>query len=182
MPNPFAPGLSSPTNQNMSALRGYQADAWRGGLSGDQFAGLQSIYGPGSSVMDIWRGEKDIQNDPQAQVYRNDWLDYVRTFVPIENELIASYRNLGDRREAQGLAVQDVNRGFDQAQAAFKDRLGRYGLAMTPAQQAEQQRRSDFTRGLAEVEGINRTSRRMDDRDMELMTSGVRAPSFTAGG
>lgn len=167
--------------RNAQDVRAYKPDSWRGGLSGTQFAGLQDIYGPNASAQDIYRGEQEIAGDPLAQLYRRDWLSYLRDFAGPggpEDQLIGSYRNLGDRREARGLALQDVNRGFDQAQAALGDRLGRYGLAMTPQQQAEQQRRSGFSRGLAEVEAINRTSRRMDDRDMELMTTGARAPAL----
>jgi hypothetical protein len=165
-------------NRNTRAIDRYRQDEWFSDLSGAGLADLRAIYGRDASEHDIWRGEQELAGDPLAQLYRRDWQDYLRTFVPIENELIGSYRNLDDRREAQGLAVAGVNRGFDQAQAALGDRLGRYGLAMTPTQQAEQQRRSNFARGLAEVGAINNTSRRMDDRDMELMTTGARAPAL----
>jgi hypothetical protein len=150
-------------------------------MTPEQQANLRAIYGQDASIREIAGGQREVASDPLAQLYRRDWLDYLRDFAGPggpEDQLIGSYRNLGDRREARGLALQDVNRGFDQAQAALGDRLGRYGLAMTPQQQAEQQRRSQFARGLAEVGAINNTSRRMDDRDVALMTTGVRAPAL----
>lgn len=110
-----------------------------------------------------------------ARLYRSDYENLIRRATPVENELIGSYRNPGQRREAQTAAVGDVNQSFDLAQAGLADRMRSYGL---PKQNmANQERRSQFARGLSEIEAINRTGRRIDNRDAELMTSGVRPQS-----
>lgn len=115
-----------------------------------------------------------------AALYRRDYENYRRRFVPIENELLGAYRNTADRREAIQTGLADVNAGFDRAQDAFRDQLRGRGLALTPEQEAFQQKRSDFQRGLAEVTAINRTNRRFDQRDRELLTTGVAPQSALA--
>lgn len=110
-----------------------------------------------------------------ARLYRSDYENLIRRATPVENELIGSYRNGTQVRDAQIGAIGEVNKSFDLAQAGLADRLRSYGL---PQQnQANQQRRSQFARGLSEIEAINRTGRRIYNRDAELMTSGVQPQS-----
>jgi hypothetical protein len=110
-----------------------------------------------------------------ARLYRSDYENLIRRATPVENELIGSYRNGTQVRDAQIGAIGEVNKSFDLAQAGLADRMRSYGL---PQQnQANQQRRSQFARGLSEIEAINRTGRRIYNRDAELMTSGVQPQS-----
>ena len=119
--------------------------------------------------------EQNSAENTLARLYRSDYENLIRRATPVENELIASYRNPAQRQQAQAAAVGDVNKSFDLAQSGLADRLRSYGL---PQQnQANQQRRSQFARGLSEIEAINRTGRRIDNRDAELMTSGVQPQS-----
>lgn len=115
----------------------------------------------------------EINRNGLAQLYRRDYDTYRRRFVPIEDELLDAYDNVGDRREAISTGLADISSSFARSQADLQDQLRSRGLALTPEQQAFQQRRSDFQRGVAEVTSINRTNRRFDERDRGLLTTGV---------
>lgn len=119
-------------------------------------------------------------DDRLAGQYRKDYADYLRRYSWGENELLGAYRNTADRREAIQTGLADVNASFDRSQDAFRDQLRGRGLALTPEQEAFQKKRSDFQRGLAEVVSINRTNRRFDERDRELLTTGVAPQSALA--
>ena len=86
---------------------------------------------------------------------RDQWANYVSTFVPMENQLreFAMDRNAPD--EAMAEASQNVNQAFDAQQGSTTRRLRGLGLQLSGDEQQAQQRSTGLARSLADVQAQN---------------------------
>jgi hypothetical protein len=94
-------------------------------------------------------------SDTYAALTREQWENYVTTFVPIENQLIQYATN--DQQpliEAQA-AGQQVRDQFGQAGANEQRRLQSLGITLSPQEAAASGRQTDNDRALAMVQGQN---------------------------
>ena len=83
--------------------------------------------------------------DAYAKLTRDQWYDYVNTFVPIENKLIQYATDPTVVSGAMENASQGVTGAFDAAQAGAARRLQGLGTSLD----ADEQKASDRSYGLA---------------------------------
>lgn len=90
-----------------------------------------------------------------AALTREQWANYVGTFVPIENQMIQMATDPMAATNAMNEASQNVNQAFDAQAGATERRFRGLGLQLTPEQQAAQQRATGLSRSLADVQAQN---------------------------
>lgn len=110
-------------------------------------------------------------SDTLATIYRSQWEDYKARFVPLENEVMGAYKNPSLYRAAEDQARGGVYQTF--ANQPTQRNLSRYGVQMSPEQQAAVQRNMQLTRSATAANAVNETRRRMSERDEEIMVGGV---------
>ena len=94
-------------------------------------------------------------SDTYAALTRDQWANYVNTFVPIENQLIAYATDAGKPLEAMAQASQSVNAAYDAQVGATERRLRGLGVSLTDDEQAAQQRSFGLSKSLADVNAQN---------------------------
>jgi hypothetical protein len=111
----------------------------------------------------------------ETALARSQYADYKRRYQPIEDLLMSSYNNAGMMRtrldDTQGL----VNRGFENAAGMQQRTLSRYGVQVSPQQQAQQQRSQQLVQAAGMTDAINESRRAMAQRDEELLAGGLTA-------
>jgi len=100
-------------------------------------------------------GSKTYASDTFAAVTRQQWADYVNTFVPIENSLIRYATDPTVVSGAMADASQGVNQAFDAQEGATQRNLKGLGVALTPEEQIAQTRSTGLARSLADVGSQN---------------------------
>jgi hypothetical protein len=130
-------------------------------------AGLASILGAtraGSpNIFGVDRNSKSYASDSYAAMTRQQWADYISTFVPIENQLIDYAMNANTPRDAMAEASRDVSSAFDAQEASTARRLKGLGVVLSPEEQAAQKRSFGLAKSLADV-GAQNTARDLTTR------------------
>lgn len=108
-----------------------------------------------SNILGVQTGTKTYANDTFAALTRQQWADYVSTFVPIENQLIDYAMNPQTVTNAMAEASQDVNAAYSAQEGATQRRLRGLGVALDPDQQRAQQRSFGLSKSLADVGAQN---------------------------
>ncbi len=98
---------------------------------------------------------KTYANDTFAAITRQQWNNYVSTFVPIENNLIKYATDPNVVTSAMSGASKDVNSAYDAQQGATQRKLTGLGVSLSPDEQAAQTKSSGLQRSLADVQGQN---------------------------
>lgn len=111
----------------------------------------------------VSRTSKTYAGDTYAALTRQQWADYVNTFVPVENQLIDYATNPSVVTNAMDKASQGVGAAFDAQVASTERRLKGLGVTLSPEEQAAQQRSFGLTRALADV-GAQNTARDLTTR------------------
>jgi len=111
--------------------------------------------------------------DTQAELYRQQFDDYVARFGDKEQELVDSYGNVSLRNAQIATAKNYSRQGFDNAEKAEEITRSRYGVSRNQQEQRDHDRRFNQARGLAEVDIANRTRQHMVDRDRQMLTTGM---------
>lgn len=93
--------------------------------------------------------------DTYAALTRDQWANYVSTFVPIENQLREFAMDRNAPNEAMAEASQNVNQAFDAQQGSTTRRLRGLGLQLSGDEQQAQQRSTGLARSLADVQAQN---------------------------
>jgi len=101
------------------------------------------------------QSSKTYASDTYAAMTRQQWANYVSTFVPLENQLIqyATDPNVVSNNMAE--ASRDVNASFDAQEGAFQRRMRGLGVTLDADQQQARQRQTGLTRALADVNAQN---------------------------
>jgi hypothetical protein len=97
-----------------------------------------------------------------ADLTREQWADYVNTFVPIENQLIAEAMDPNAANEAMTSASQNVSDAFSTQQGATDRRVRGLGLQLTADQRTAADRATNLSKSLTDVGAQNAA------RDMTL--------------
>jgi hypothetical protein len=118
-----------------------------------------SFSGPGSNY-----AQKTF-----AALTRDQWAEYVSTFVPIENQLIEYATNPQVAADAMTEASQDVNAAFDAREGTIDRRLKGLGVALSPEEQAAQKRSFGLARSLADVQAQNIAGQTTRQRQMSVL-------------
>lgn len=94
-------------------------------------------------------------SDLFASATRQQWSQYVNTFVPIENKLISYATDPNTVSNAMAGAHQDVTDAFTAQQGATQRRLASLGTTLAPDEQQAQNLSSGLTQSLADVQAQN---------------------------
>jgi hypothetical protein len=117
-------------------------------------AGIPQYTTP-ASAYGINPNSKTYANDTFAAITRDQWQNYVSTFVPIENQLIKYATDPTVVSNAMSDASQGVNQAFDAQQGATQRRLKGLGVSLSPDEQVASTRATGLQRGLADVQAQN---------------------------
>lgn len=115
-------------------------------------------------------------SDPDVklgQIYRDQWDDYLTRFVPIEDELIATYNNPEVHKRVIGAAMGRAETGFDAARGSYGRSMARYGMSPDTQVKAETERNFNLDRAGALVDAKNRTRQGLVERDAGMLAGGV---------
>lgn len=114
-----------------------------------------------------------------SAITREQWQNYVNTFVPIENQLIRYATDTTQPLQAMQHAGQDVNASFDAQEGVISRRLRSLGTELSPDEQAASTRSLGLSRSLADVGAQNMARDLTLERQQRVL--GNPAPSATAG-
>ena len=118
------------------------------GKKSSQPEGTNNIYGVNTS-------SKTYAGDTYAALTRDQWANYVSTFVPIENQLIKYATDPAVATTAMAQASTNVNDSFNAQQGATARHLAGLGVTLTPEQQQAQQKSYGLSKSLADVGAQN---------------------------
>lgn len=128
--------------------------------------------GGGSGVLNAYgvdTGSKTYAGDTYAALTRDQWQQYVSTFVPLENQLINYATNPDTVNNAMTEASRDVNASYDAQAGATQRRLKGLGVSLTPEQQGAQQRSMGLSRSLADVGAQNTAAELTRSRQQQII-------------
>ncbi len=94
-------------------------------------------------------------NDMYAALTRDQWANYVQTFIPIENQLIKYATDTTLPAQEMAKASQNVSASFAQQEGATARRLKGLGVTLSPEEQAAQQKQYGLSKSLADVQAQN---------------------------
>lgn len=137
-----------------------------GGVVNGGGTGLEWALDPGQSLrkLGIYNpdkgggGSKTPVGDAFAALTREQWYDYVNTFVPIENKLIEYATSPTVVSDAMQTAGAEATAGFGAAQAGAQRRLKGMGVTLDADEQAVADKSFGLAKSLADV-GAQNTAR-----------------------
>ena len=94
-------------------------------------------------------------NELYAQFTRDQWANYVNTFIPIENQLIKYATDITLPGQKMAEASADVSAAYAQQAGATARRLQGLGVTLSPEEQAAQQKQFGLSKSLADVQAQN---------------------------
>jgi hypothetical protein len=112
-------------------------------------------------------------NDVFAAVTREQWANYVNTFVPIENKLIKYATDPTVVSDAMADASTGVHQAFAAQEGSTNRRLQGMGVSLSPEEQAAQTRSSGLREGLADVQAQNTARDLTTQRQQGILGSPV---------
>lgn len=115
-----------------------------------------------------------------AALTREQWRNYVSTFVPLENQLIQFATDRNAPTQAMASASTDVNQSFDAQQGVLQRRMRGMGMALSGDEQQASTRALGLSRSLADVQSQNMARDLTVQRQQSLL--GNPAPTMGAGG
>lgn len=122
---------------------------------------------------------RDYAQSTFAALTRQQWDDYLRNYVPVENELIRYATDPNAVGDAIMNARTAVDQSFD-AQAGIQERqLRGLGVTLRGDEQRAVERSTGLARSLADVTAANVTGERVRDRQQALL--GNPAPQIQGG-
>lgn len=135
--------------------------------------GARELYG---KLRQSQPAQSTTASDTFARLTREQWSNYLNTFVPYENSLIDYAVNPNTVTNAVTEARSDVASAFDAQQGATKRRLSGLGLTLNPDEQRAADRSSGLARSLADVQAANMTRDAVMQRQQTVL--GQPAPRF----
>lgn len=141
---------------------------------------LKTSYDPGN----VWRMLKPskpapstVASDTYAAITRQQWDDYVKNYLPIENTLIQYATDPAQPGMAMQKASANVGAAFDAAQGSTQRQLSGLGVQLSGDEQAAQTKAYGLSRSLADVGAQNLAGSATRARQQSLM--GNPAPDVT---
>lgn len=149
------------------------AGTQRGGILGNPFLNPDAVQ---NGMLQKWTGGGDdapstVASDMFAAVTRDQWSNYVNTFIPIENKLIDYATNPNTIPNAMADASQGVHQAFAAQQGSTQRRLQGLGVQLSPDEQAAQKRSSGLTESLADVQSQNTARDLTSQRQQSILGS-----------
>lgn len=138
----------------------------------DQATGKYVQYDPFSkSLVGFGEVGGGKASDIMAKVTREEWADYMKRFFPLEEELIASYKNPEKLEQRVGISKDLSNAAFDTAQQTSEREAKRYGIELKD--DPTYQRKLSMEKTAGEIDAGNETRRHMKTIDQKIMTGGL---------
>ena len=132
-----------------------------------------------TNFLGVAQGGNDYASRTYAALTRQQWDQYLSTFVPLENQLIDYALDDNAAANAARVAQEEVGRSFETQQGIQQRRLRGLGLTLNADEQQAADRQTGLAKSLAEVNSANLTTRRVQDRQQSLI--GNPAPSIPGG-
>ena len=107
---------------------------------------------------------------------RQQWADYVSTYVPIENTLIEFATDATQPAKAMQAASTAVQNSFKAQEGDFQRKLQGLGLTLTADEQAAQTRAAGLSKSLADVQAQNVAQ--VQTRNLQYGLMGSPAPDM----
>ena len=112
-------------------------------------------------------------SDLYASLTRDQWANYVDTFIPIENKLIKYATDPSVVSDAMASASTDVNKAFDAQQGVTQRRLSGLGVQLSPDEQAASTKAAGLDRSLVDVQSQNTARDLTKQRQQSILGSPV---------
>lgn len=116
-------------------------------------------------------------SETYAALTRQQWADYVSTYVPIENKLIGFATDATQPAKAMAAASQNVQNAFAAQEGDFQRKMQGLGVSLTADEQAAQQRAAGLSKSLADVQAQNVAQ--SQTRNLQYGLMGSPAPDAT---
>lgn len=124
----------------------------------------------------LWRANKPrkdapstVASDTYAALTREQWADYVKNFVPIENTLIKYATDTTLPDQAMAKASGNVTAAFDAAQGGTQRKLAGMGVQLSGDEQQAQDRAYGLSKSLADVQAQNLAGSATRARQMSVI-------------
>lgn len=160
-------------------------EAWAGagaapGLMGGQQAAGGTVAGRGSAYMGLNPGSKTFAQDAFAALTRQQWDQYLNTYVPSENNLIQYAMDETLPQDSAALAGRGIGQAFQAQRGATDRRLAGMGLQLTDEERAAADKSSRLSESLATVGAMNNASNAAVQRQQSVI--GNPSPQLPKGG
>jgi hypothetical protein len=106
-----------------------------------------------------------------ASATRQQWSNYVNTFIPIENQLIDYATNPATVDNAMSEASTGVHNAFQAQQGATQRKLQGLGVSLSGDENAALQKSSGLTESLADVQAQNSARDLTTQRQQSILGS-----------
>jgi hypothetical protein len=93
--------------------------------------------------------------DTQTAMARDQWDNYLRMFMPIENNLIQYATDIRKPQEAADKAIGLVGSAFEGQEGSSERQRRAYGITLRPDEEAAIDRQSNLNESLAKVQAGN---------------------------
>jgi hypothetical protein len=130
---------------------------------------LQMMGAGGMGGQAPTRLPKNYAETTFAELTRQQWDDYLREYVPLENLMIDYATNPDTVTNAVAEARQDVAQSFQTQQGVNERRMRGLGVALGADEQRAVERSTNLAKSLADVSAVNLTTERVRDRQQSLM-------------
>jgi hypothetical protein len=127
----------------------------------------------GYNAYGINPASKTYAGDTYAAITRDQWANYVGTFVPIENKLINYATDPNAPAAAMSSASQNVSDAFANQEGATDRRLRGLGVTLSPEEQDAQRRATGISKSLADVQAQNTARDLTVQRQQSILGSPV---------
>lgn len=118
-------------------------------------------------------GSSTYASDTYAALTREQWSNYVDTFIPIENKLIQYATDPMVVTDAMSSASTGVNNAFDAQTGVTKRKLSGLGVQLSEDEQAAQTKATGLNRALADVQAQNTARDLTTQRQQSILGSPV---------
>ena len=127
-------------------------------------------------------GPSTYAGDTYAALTREQWQNYVSTFVPLENQLIDYATDAGKPLEAMAEASADVESSFAMQEGALDRRLRGQGVSLNADEQSARTRSFGLSKALADVGAQNIAGQLTRERQMSVLGNPAPQSNATAAG
>lgn len=117
-------------------------------------------------------------SDTYAALTRQQWADYVSTYVPIENKLIDFAMDTSQPEKAMAEASTNVQNAFAAQEGDFRRKMQGLGVSLNAEEQAAQTRAAGLSKSLADVQAQNTAA--AQTREMQYGLMGAPSPNVVA--
>lgn len=150
----FMSDFFNPSGWDWDSNSGYGDKLGKSLLTG----GASSIASLGNDWKRISRsggGPSTMASDTMAALTRERWADYVKNFVPIENQLIDYATNPETVTNAMSSASENVQDAFGAREGMVSRQLRGLGLTLSEDEQIAANRSTGLAKSLADVQAQN---------------------------